>query len=319
MTLAFRITDVTFRFRGANRLAVASINLEVERGTIIGLLGPNGSGKTTLIRLLASVLRPTNGHLQLFPEEPGLSPDALRRRVAVCFDRIPLLDALPGREGAIRLTGLRGVGRAEAGARVDRWLRTFELVERATDEAGTYSLGMSRKLALVEVFAAQADLLLLDEPLGGLDAAGRNALLTSLRGEATKRGATALVAVHDPTFAAAVCDQVVLMEAGRVLASGAPDALIRSLHLQTMFDVSLGAPVQLDKLGLPARVTRLGVSRDRLRFANDRGATQLPAIAEAIGNAGGVIRSIRVREPNLDDVYLSLTGHSLESPEAAGS
>jgi ABC-type multidrug transport system ATPase subunit len=222
---------------------------------------------------------------------------------------------------------LRGVGREEAARRVDRWLSVFGLAERAGDAAGTYSLGMRRKLALTESFAAHADLLLFDEPLGGLDAEGRSALLASLQAERA-RGAAAVVAVHDPDFAAAACDTVILMDAGRVLTSGAPGALIESLALETTFDVTLvpaggpedaGAPEGLTGDALPDGVRLLGPTPDGLRLASVRGAVALPEAAAAVVAAGGLIRAIRVREPDLDDVFVSLTGRPLNPSQSVSA
>lgn len=319
MSAAFAVTGLSYRYRRAERLALDGVDMAGQGGRVLGLLGPNGCGKTTLIRLLAGTLRPSQGSVLLFPDGPALLPDEQRRRVAVCFDRVPLLEPLSGRENAVRLTTLRGVGREEAARRVDRWLSEFGLAERAGDAAGTYSLGMRRKLALTESFAARPDLLLLDEPLGGLDAEGKSSLLASLRAE-RERGAAAVIAVHDPDFAAAACDTAVLMDAGRVLTSGAPAALIESLALETAFDVSLAAPVSpgdpsggdgLTGLPLPDGVRLLAATADGVRVASARGVVALPETAAAIVAAGGMIRAIHVREPDLDDVFVSLTGRTL--------
>lgn len=316
MSVAFVVTGLSYRYHRAQRLALDGVEIAAESGCVLGLLGPNGCGKTTLIRLLAGTLRPSRGSVLLFPDEAPQSSDDRRRRVAVCFDRVPLLGPLPGREHAVWLTTLRGVGRDEAAGRVDRWLSTFGLSERANDAAETYSLGMRRKLALTESFAASPDLLLLDEPLGGLDAEGKGALLASLRAE-RDRGAAAVIAVHDPELAAAACDTVVLMDAGRVLTSGEPTALIEALGLETTFDVTLASPsaegVARVGLALPEGVRSLGAAEDGLRLASPRGAVALPETAAAIVAAGGEIRAIHVREPNLDDVFVSLTGRTMRA------
>jgi len=326
VSTAFAVTGLSYRYRRAQRPALDGIDVACEGGHIVGLLGPNGCGKTTLIKLLAGTLQPGGGSVRLFPSEPDLSPDDRRRKIAVCFDRVPLLAALSGRENAVRLTVLRGLDSDDASRRVDGWLTTFGLAETAGDPAASYSLGMRRKLALTESFAARPDLLLLDEPLIGLDAEGKRALLESLRAE-RGRGSAAVVAVHDPGFAAAACDTVVLMDAGRVLVSGAPGALIESLALETTFDVSLAAAgsdvpgvappdVGLPNLALPDGAHLLSADADRLRVASARGAVALPEIALAVVAAGGLIREIRVREPDLDDVFVSLTGRSLGASDS---
>ena len=324
MRAAFRVHDLSYRYGRADRLALDGVDLSADGGRVVGFLGPNGCGKTTLIRILATSLRPTQGTVRLFPDEAEQSIDRRRRRVATCFDRVSFMEALSGRENALRLTGLRGVGPTESAHRVDRWLAAFGLTDRAGDSAATYSLGMRRKLALTEVLAAEADLLLLDEPLGGLDAEGRAALLASLRAE-RERGASTVVAVHDPEFAAAACDTVVLIDEGRVLTSGSPAALIEALSLETTFDVTLVAvPAGLavpdgGRLALPDGVRLLGTTPEGIRVASERGAVALPDTAGAIVAAGGEIRAIRVREPDLDDVFVSLTGRALDTSRSAAA
>ena len=308
---AFTITGLSYRYRRAERPALDGIDIACESGHIVGLLGPNGCGKTTLIKLLAGTLHPGRGSVRLFPSDPGLSPDDRRRKITACFDRVPFLESLSGRENAVRLTTLRGVDRGESARRVDQWLSIFGLADRMDDAVATYSLGMRRKLGLTEVFAAHPDLVLLDEPLGGLDAEGRSTLLATLRAE-RERGAAAVIAAHDPDFAAAACDTIVLMDAGRVLASGEPTALIEALGLETTFEVSLASPSE-GRLALPEGVRSLATTHDALRLASARGAVALPETAAAIVTAGGEIRAIHVREPNLDDVFVSLTGRTMKA------
>lgn len=312
MSTVFRVAGLSYTYPSAERPALDRIDLMVGNGSVFGLLGPNGCGKTTLLRVLAGTLRPERGDVRLFPDAPSRSADGDRRREAVCFDRTPFVEALSGRENAIRLTSMRGAERDDATARVEHWLSVFGMSERADEPVATYSLGMRRKLGLTEAFAARPELMLLDEPLGGLDADGRAALFDSLRAE-RELGATVVVAIHDPEFAAAVCDAVVFMDAGRILTEGEPQLLIDSLDLETTFDVEVAGPPAADPgtIALPDGVRSLGATEEGVRLASVGGAGALPDTVVALVAAGIEIRAMRVREPNLDDVFASLTGRGL--------
>lgn len=305
----------TFEIKGLNytypdgTVALSGLCLTAWQGQVVGLLGRNGSGKSTLLRLLATVLRPTAGTLFLFPTESPASLAERRRRIASVFEISPTLGCLSGSENAQRLTELRGVEGTRAATRVEPWFRRFGVSERASRAVFSYSLGMRRKAALAEAFAAEPSLFILDEPLIGLDLLARQTLAEGLRGAAA-RGATVVTALHDADFAADACNRVVLLDQGRIVADGSPDELVAGLGRETVFEVETGTQVRLEEPPDPLRA--LGSDRDTLRFASPDGSASLPALAAWLTERGVRVRSVRIREPKLEDVYLSLTGSSLE-------
>ncbi len=314
---------IGFRHRGVDRPALEEVELEARAGEVLGILGPNGSGKTTLIRVLSTTVRPQRGALRYFPQRPSRSLAALRRRIAVAFDRVPLLEALSGAEHAVRITRLRGWEAADASRRAQEWLELFGLGGRIGDRCGTYSFGMRRKLALAEAFAAGGELLLLDEPLVGLDASGRDSLSSALAGSA-EAGTAAVVTTHDGSFATHACARVLFLDRGKVIGVGAPSRLIADLALATTFEIEVEAARPFQPIAPPGDVESLGASASALRFASRLGTEVLPALTAAVVGAGATIRRITVREPDLEDVFVSLTGRSLRTnadrlPETIGS
>lgn len=312
------------------RRALDGVDLEAARGEVLGLMGPNGSGKSTLLRVVAGALEPAAGRVRRFPEEgPGDGREpARRRRTAAVFETLPFVDALSGRENLLSLLELRGCRREAAAAEVDAWLERLGLDGRAGDPVGAYSHGMRRKLALAEALASPADLLLLDEPLDGLDAPGRRTLGRALRA-AADRGRTAVLAAHDAPFLEEVCDRVLLLHRGRTLAEGPPRSLVERLGRSTVFEVeTAGVPDAVLGEGpegdgepagagqgdarraarLPEGVEFLGPGDGGLHFSAEDGPGRLPELCGYLLEEGIRMEALRIRGPDLADVYLSMTG-----------
>ncbi|MFQ5688926.1 MAG: ABC transporter ATP-binding protein [Gemmatimonadota bacterium] len=296
--------DLSYRYRDGT-WALRGVDVSVRRGEVVALVGPNGSGKTTLLRMLATATVPAYGTLRLLAESGSLPLRELRRRLAVVFDYLPIHPDLTGGENLAHLTRLRGVTR-DARA-ISRWLTRFGLADRAGRRASTYSLGQRRRLALAEAFASGAELLLLDEPLIGLDVEARAVLAHALE-EHSARGGGAVVALHDASFAAG-CDRVILLYGGRVVAEGAPAQLVGGLERQTVFEVEWEG-IRLPG-GPPEGVVALGSDDGIARFASAGGSGQLPEFCGWLVRGGVELNSVRIREPDLDDVFLSMTGASL--------
>lgn len=280
------------------RTALAGIDLVVRSGERIGIMGPNGSGKSTLVRSLAGVLRPSDGSID------RRIPD---RAVAVVPDEVPFAEALSGAENVRRMLTLRRVPYARTAGPTARRLADLGLADRAADRVATYSTGMRRRLALAEAFAAEPRLLLLDEPTMGLDVEGRSAL-AGLLSEAASGGCAVVLASNDPAFVARACERVVFLLEGRVVAEGEPGQLIRALGHRAAIEVALEVPRAESAERLPPGISLLAAPSGGLRFSADRGTADLPALCAWLIGRGHSVRSIRVREPDLADVFLSLTG-----------
>lgn len=306
-----RVRGLEFRWPSSGSVALRGVEFDLAPGELVGLLGPNGSGKSTLVRILATALRPSSGSLEWFPETPDLSRDRVRRRISIAFDRTVGLEPLGGLEYLERVLALRGFRAPSARAAAARWLDAFGLDEERDRPLATYSLGMRRRLALAEAFAARPALLLLDEPLIGLDPRARERLRSWLRVHAD-RGGAALLALHDGAFAADVCDRILLLHRGTLVAAGTPEELVRRLGRDTVFQVETGGSIgELEPPPPPLRV--LGRSRAGYRIASPDGTAGLAPTCHWLASQGVRVRAIRVREPGLEEVFLALTGEPLEA------
>lgn len=287
--------DLVFGYR-AGRPVLDRLSLEVSAGEVVGLLGRNGSGKTTLLRLVAGLLEPTAGRI-----------DALRP-AAVVLDRTAFQDALSGEENlrvGLRLRGVRaGVPDASA-----TWLGRLGLAADADRPVDEYSLGMRRRLALAEALAADPGLLLLDEPTLGLDPEGRDTLVDVLT-RAAATGTATIVATNDAEFAARACGRVLLLSGGRVVAEGTPSDLIAGLRAPTVVEVeATPTPPATDP---PAGLTLVGRDGRVVTLSGSDAAESVSAIVGWVERGGASLRSLRIREPGLADVFQAHTGERLD-------
>lgn len=286
--------------------AVRDIDLDVRRGETLALIGPNGSGKSTLLRLLAAPLPPARGRVEgsvdrPFAERPAFVPDDPVFR-----------DALGAAGQAAALLRLRGVERAEAERRTAAWLERMGLGTDAERPVGTFSRGMRARLGLAVAFASRPPLLLLDEPVAALDPEGRERLAEALD-EARRRDAGIVLSVHDPGFAAAHADRVAFLRGGRLVAADGPDRFLAALGAAARIDVELADLPSRPDVRIPAGLAEGIEWTDAGLVARVRSpSAALPPLLEALYTAGARVRGLRVREPDLRDVYFALTGTSLE-------
>ena len=285
-------TGVRFGY-GKGPPVLSGVDLSAYPGEILGLLGRNGSGKTTLLRLLAGLLQPTAGAIKKAPDP------------AVVLDRTPFQGALTGAENFRLTTSLRGqASRPEA---EKEWLSSLGLAAAADQPVAQYSLGMSRRLALAEALSARKALSLFDEPTLGLDPEGRAVLAGHLL-TAVDDGGAVVLATNDASFAEGVCTRVMILEAGQVLADGSPSALIEALGAPTIVDVEFsGEPV----MPAPSGLQVVSATPGHLVLSGTAASSRLPEICTWLGAAHCSVAAIRVREPDLADVFQSVTGHAL--------
>lgn len=306
----------------SGRVGLDEVDLTIGAGERVVLLGPNGSGKTTLIRVLSTALRPAGGALRLLDRPVPPATPSLRRRLGVLPDRPAHLGVLTARENALLFARASGLADDDARRRVDVLLHRFELADATDVAVGSYSLGMRRRLALVEAFVHEPELLLLDEPSLGLDPSGVDALVGLLEERiaetAGTAGAAAVVALNDPVVAARLATRVVMLDEGRVVVDAPPARLLAELgggtrctvEVEGSSDIAAGALARLEEAGDVMAET----GRDGLQLRLPAGTTRLPAVVTALVDAGVGIRSLRVREADLRDVFRARTGRTLDEP-----
>jgi ABC-2 type transport system ATP-binding protein len=291
------VTGLTKRY--GDLCAVNDVSLSVARGEAFGLLGPNGAGKTTTILMLVGALQADAGQVTIDGQVDPTRAE-VRRAVGVAPQALAIYDELTAAENLAffgRLYGLRGAALAE---RVDWCLDFAGLSERRNDRSSTYSGGMQRRLNLACALVHEPSVLFCDEPTVGVDPQSRNHVFESIE-RLRDEGTTLIYTTHYMEEAQRLCDRVAIMDGGRILAIDTVSALIAEHGGSSLVEAELAAPPPADH-GLP------GELRDRtLRVGTDR---PFETIAE-LSRADVTIERLRVDRPDLEKVFLELTGRSL--------
>ena len=240
-----RATDLSFTYvrrQPSAQRVLDRVSLEVERGTVVGLLGPNGSGKTTLLRLISGVMRPESGSVRI-DDRPieGLTRRELARRIAVVpqetqttFDFSVIDMVLMGRYPHLGAFELEGAG-DQAIAR--EALAATGTAHFETRPFATLSGGEKQRVVIASALAQASDMLLLDEPTAALDLGYQFEITALLRRLNVERGTTMIVSTHDLNLAAALCERIVLLKEGRVIAQGSTKDTLTAENIRVLYDV----------------------------------------------------------------------------------
>jgi ABC-2 type transport system ATP-binding protein len=302
------VHDLRRRF-GA-RAALDGVSFEVAAGEIVGLLGPNGAGKTTAFRLLSGLLPADGGRIELRGQPVRATDRGYRSRLGVVFQEPSIDLKLSGRENLALGAALYGLPRGRAAQRIEQALALMELGARADEAAATYSGGMRRRIEIARGLLHDPELLLLDEPGRGVDPEALRRIWDQLGRLRAERGLSIVVTTHQPDEAER-CDRIVILDAGRVCATGTPDEL-RAQVAGDLVSVRGDGPAELAalitrRLGLAARLT----GGDQVTIETPRGHELVPRVAELF--PAGRLRSIATARPTLADVFAKLTGRGLDA------
>jgi ABC-2 type transport system ATP-binding protein len=290
--------------------ALDGIDLEQPAGTVLGMLGPNGAGKTTTVRILATLLSPDGGRARVAGLDVVEQAAAVRRLIGLSGQYAAVDPYLTGRENLQMIGRLYGLSRRAARRRAGELLERFDLAQAADRTARTYSGGMRRRLDVAASLVAQPPVLFLDEPTTGLDPHGRIALW-ELLGELTGHGASLLLTTQYMEEAERLADSIVVIDHGRVIASGTPTELKAvvggdRLELQTLPG---GDPQPLAQalagLGTGPPVVDARAGRVLLPLTN--GPELLAELAGRLATSGLRVADLALRRPSLEDVFLTLT------------
>jgi len=311
VTEIIRAYQLTKRY-SADVLAVDQLDLTVEAGTIYALLGPNGAGKTTTIAMLTTLLQPTSGKATVAGFDVVSQPSNVRQRIGVTFQEIVLDKDLKGREVLDYHGQLYGMPRGQRSERIDTLLRLVELEEAADRLVKTYSGGMKRRLELARGLLTEPEVLFLDEPTQGLDPQNRSRVWEYLRDLRQKQGLTILLTTHYMEEAEALADQVGIIDHGRLVAEGQPEALAAQLGADVI-RVSGSGEVDpfVNRLNQVDYVQQVHATDGVLQIGVDNGHHRLAQVVTLAAESGFHIEDISVARPSLDDVFLKVTGRAL--------
>jgi lipooligosaccharide transport system ATP-binding protein len=288
-------------------VAVDAIDFDLRRGEAFGFLGPNGAGKTSTMRMIGCVSPVTDGTLRVFGLDPMRDGVKIRSRLGV----VPQLDTLDMeltvRENIIIYGRYFGIPRRALGERADELLDFVQLTERASDKVEPLSGGMKRRLTIARSLVNDPEVMLLDEPTTGLDPQARHVVWDRLY-RLKQSGVTILLNTHYMDEAEQLCDRLVVMDRGKIVAEGSPKELIEQYSTREVVELRFGDSRPDDfSYWTNGRVERVESLADRVLLYTDDG----DAAAHQLHERGLVPDSVLVRRSTLEDVFLHLTGRSL--------
>ncbi|MCY1141821.1 ABC transporter ATP-binding protein [Actinoplanes sp. Pm04-4] len=287
--------------------AVDGIDVDVRRGEAFGFLGPNGAGKSSTMRMIGCVSPPTDGVLKILGMDPRRDGPKIRGRLGVCPQLDNLDIELTTRENLTTYARFFGIPRKEARRRADELLEFVQLTERADSKVEPLSGGMKRRLTIARAMVNQPEMVLLDEPTTGLDPQARHLVWERLF-RLKQQGVTLVLTTHYMDEAEQLCDRLVVMDGGRIVAEGSPRSLIEQYSTREVVELRFNTEDQA------AYADKLAGIGDRLEVLPDR---ILLYVGDGDGAADEVNRrslspaSVLVRRSSLEDVFLHLTGRTL--------
>lgn len=301
--------------------AVKGLDLEIRKGEIFSLLGPNGAGKTTTISMISGLVTPTRGDAEIGGFSITEQPLQAKKLMGVVPQEIALYNTLTGRQNLEffgKMYGLRG---GILNKRVDEVLEFVGLTDRQKDKVENYSGGMKRRLNVGVGLLHKPDLVYMDEPTVGIDPQSRRRILDTVKELRDERGMTVLYTTHLMEEAEELSDRVGIMDHGEIIALGTQDELIQRVGEKDLLILKVGAGAVSE---LQDRLTREvpGVTQvlveqneqasvSQLKISAKRGRKALPDVIQLAGAAGVEVQSVEIREPDLEAVFLHLTGRAL--------
>jgi len=304
------IIEITRQF--GNLTALNKVSLEIERGELFGLLGPNGAGKTTLISILSTLLSPTSGRAVVCGHDVRTDEDMVRRSIGVVFQDPSLDDELSGQENLDFHGRLYGLDRESRRSRIDEVLRLVDLEDRRHDLIKTYSGGMRRRLEIARGLMHRPQVLFLDEPTLGLDPQTRRKIWNYIRGLKESYGMTIILTTHYMDEADQLCSRVAIIDHGLIVALDSPANLKASLGGDLLeLETPTVHPDFVQKLRNSQEVRRVSARNGRVTLTVAKGESFIPRVFETAQSLGMEIASVSMRKPNLEDVFIKLTGREI--------
>jgi ABC-2 type transport system ATP-binding protein len=292
------------------REVVAGLTLRANSGEILGLLGPNGAGKTTTVSLLCGLLKPDRGSVTLDGEPIAGDASAVKRRIGIAPQELALYEDLSAIRNLELFGALYGVARAQLTGAAARALELVGLTGRAKDKPATFSGGMKRRLNIACALVHDPDVLLLDEPTVGVDPQSRNAIFSNI--EALRdHGKTVIYTTHYMEEAERLCDRIVIIDHGKVIASDTLQELAKQVPVLSALRFEVDGTVDTALLAVEAGVRSAQYVDGQLLVGIDDLAHMLPLLLTWLADRGHTVRGIASSQAGLEDVFLALTGRQL--------
>ncbi|MGY2033261.1 ATP-binding cassette domain-containing protein [Nocardia gipuzkoensis] len=305
------ITVSGLRKAYGDKIVLDGIDLDVRAGTVFSLLGPNGAGKTTTVNVLTTLAEADGGSVHVAGHDIATEAKAVRAAIGVTGQFAAVDELLTGQENLQLMVDLNGVPSGDGKRTVTELLERFDLLESAQRPASTYSGGMRRKLDLAMTLVGNPRIIFLDEPTTGLDPRSRRTMWTIIR-DLVADGVTIFLTTQYLEEADQLADRIAVLHQGRLVAQGAPDDLKRQVpgtHVRLRFTT-------VSQLGAAARLFTDSTQDDEaltLKVPSDGGTKSLRALLDRLDEYALAAEEFSVHTPDLDDVFLALTGHTTEA------
>ncbi|MFJ9585419.1 ATP-binding cassette domain-containing protein [Streptomyces acidicola] len=306
------VSTIGLRKSYGDKTVLDGIDLRIPSGSVFALLGPNGAGKTTTVQILSTLIAADGGQAQVAGHDVATSPDGVRAAIGVTGQFAALDDLLTAEENLLLMADLLRLGKREGRSRAQKLLERFDIADVAKNRAATFSGGMRRRLDLAMTLVGDPQVIFLDEPTTGLDPRSRRTMWDTVR-SLVAGGTTVFLTTQYLEEADQLADRIAVLDGGRIVAEGTADELkaqIPGSHVRLRFTES----AEYER----AAATFPGAARDdenlALRVAGDGGLDALRALLDRLDAAGIRAADFSVHTPDLDDVFLALTGHGTTDP-----
>jgi len=295
-----------------NIRAVDGISFEVKRGEVFGLLGPNGAGKSTTISIISTLIPPTKGEIIFEGESIFKNPKNIRQKLGVVPQDIALYPTLSGYENLRFWGNLYGLKGQELKQRINETADIIGLHERLKDKVEKYSGGMKRRLNIGAALLHMPDLLIMDEPTVGIDPQSRSHILDTVL-KLNDRGITIIYTTHYMEEAENLCSRICIMDEGKIIASGTQQELVELVKEKTQINIKLDSINDsiLDSFKNIPGIIDAKIDEDIIILYGENGDILLAQIIAKVSEHKNRIQSIDVKKPNLEAVFLHLTGKAL--------
>jgi ABC-2 type transport system ATP-binding protein len=318
MTPIVEITNLKKRYAPTpthkeGNLAVKGINLTIERGEIFSLLGPNGAGKTTVISMMSGLITPTEGDVLIDGHSIVKEPLIVKQMIGVVPQEIALYQTMSARQNLEFFGRMYGLGGTELAKRTDEVLNFIGLTDRANDKIEAYSGGMKRRVNIGVGLLHRPKLVFMDEPTVGVDPQSRRNILDTVK-TLNQQGLTVLYTTHYMEEAEELSNRVGIIDHGELIAVGKQGELIEKIGAKDTLLIKMGenAHKACEVVQSVPGVNLATVEDDGVvKLVCDRGRQAFPAVIRALDAAGMLPTSVEVREPNLETVFLQMTGRAL--------
>jgi len=292
-----------------DKIVLDGIDLDVRAGTVFSLLGPNGAGKTTTVNVLTTLIRADGGTARVAGHDVATETKAVRAAIGVTGQFAAVDELLTGQENLQLMADLKRLGSGEAKRVVTDLLERFDLTESARKLASTYSGGMRRKLDLAMTLVGRPEIIFLDEPTTGLDPRSRRAMWDIIR-QLVADGVTIFLTTQYLDEADRLADRIAVLDQGHLVAQGTPGELKRQIpgsHVRLRFAGGLDVETAMRLLPGSARDDEDDLT---VRVPGDGGAKSVRALLNQLDDHSVEVEDFSVHTPDLDDVFLALTGHA---------